>query len=205
MAPPDHARRRRLITGQLAAGIAHDFNNVLATLLGNLELMERRLDRLPREEQDRFARLIHRSTGAVQKAGGMTARLLAFARRQTQQVEPVQLAALIPELLELAHGALGRRIQTTTSFPENLPPVPADRAKLELVLLALILAIREEMPEGGELAIAVTEAPSHLELAISHSATFPDYAQTEIAELLSDLNAVLSVEDTRASLRLPRS
>ena len=204
-APPDHARRRRLITGQLAAGIAHDFNNLLATLLGSLELMERRLDRLPPEEQDRFARLIHRSTEAVQKAGGMTARLLSFARRQPQQIQPVQLTALIPELLELAHGALGRRVQTTTSFPESLRPILADRARLELALLALILAIRDDMPEGGNLSITVTDTPTHLELAISHSASLPDEAPTELAELLAELNAVLTVEATRASLRLPRS
>ncbi len=205
MAPLDHSRRRRLITGHLAAGIAHDFNNLLATLLGSLELMERRLNRLPQEEQDRFARLIRRSTDAVQKAGGMTSGLLAFARRQPQQIQPVQLAALIPELLDLAHGALGRRVQTTTSFPDGLPPIPADRARLELALLGLILALRDGMPEGGHLAITVTEGPAHLDLCISHSANLPDHVQADLAELLSELNAVLNVEDTRASLRLPRA
>lgn len=201
----DDTRRRRLVTGQLAGGIAHDFNNILATLLGSLELMERRLDRLPQEEQDRFGRLICRSIESVQKAGGMTSGLLAFARRQTQPVEPIPLAQLIPDLLNLTRGALGRRIQVTTNFAEGMPPVQAQRAKLELALLALILAIRDEMPDGGQLAISATDGPTHVEISIEHAAgNLPDHAQADLAELITELQAVLMAQETRTLLKLPR-
>src|ERR1700744_1947415 len=38
-----HQAHKLQAVGQLAGGIAHDFNNLLATVLGNLELMERRV------------------------------------------------------------------------------------------------------------------------------------------------------------------
>ena len=38
-----HRAQKLQAVGQLAGGIAHDFNNMLATVLGNLELMERRV------------------------------------------------------------------------------------------------------------------------------------------------------------------
>lgn len=201
----DHAQRRSTLTGQLAAGISHDFNNILATLLGSLELMERRLDRLPEEEQGRFTRLIQRSTQAVQTAASMNARLLAFARRQPQPVEQIELAALVPDLLALARGALGRRVQADARIPSNLTAIPAERAKLELALLALILAVRDEMPDGGQLTISATDGPSHVEIAIDHAGNLPEQAQAELAELMVDLQAVLFAQNTRVVLKLPRS
>lgn len=201
----DHAQHRSTLTGELAAGISHDFNNILATLLGSLELMERRLDRLPQEEQDRFSRLIQRSTQAVQTAASMNSRLLAFALRKAQPVEQIELAALIPELLALARGALGRRIQASTLIPPDLAAIPAERAQLELALLALILAIRDEMPEGGQLTISAADGPTHVELTISHAGSPPDQIAAELAGLLSDLNAALNLQPDRAMLRLPKA
>ena len=134
----------------------------------------------------------------------MTSGLLAFARRQTQPVEPIPLAQLIPDLLNLTRGALGRRIQVTTNFPEGMQPVQAQRAKLELALLALILAIRDEMPDGGQLAISATDGPTHVEISIEHSGNLPDHAQADLAELITELQAVLMAQGTRTLLKLPR-
>ena len=79
-----HQAQKLQAVGQLAGGIAHDFNNMLATVLGNLELMERRVSQAgsgwTQSDTDRLQKLIERATGAVQRGGQLTSRLLAFSR-----------------------------------------------------------------------------------------------------------------------------
>src|SRR3954470_1840487 len=62
--------------GQLSGGIAHDFNNLLAVVIGNLELLRKRVP-----EDPRFRRLLDNSMDAAQRGASLTKRLLAFARR----------------------------------------------------------------------------------------------------------------------------
>ncbi|HET6307985.1 MAG TPA: HAMP domain-containing protein, partial [Rhodopila sp.] len=75
-----HQAQKLQAVGQLAGGIAHDFNNMLATVLGNLELMERRVsqaaDDWTEADTERLQRLIERATGAVTRGGQLTSRLL---------------------------------------------------------------------------------------------------------------------------------
>ncbi len=196
-----HATRRRQLTGRLAGGVAHDFNNLLATVLGNLELMERRVERIPQPEQDRFRRMIRRSIDAVQRAGDATARLLAFSRRQSEGSALVDVNAMIADLLVLASGSIGRRIQITTNFAPDLPSVPADPVRLEMVLLELLLNAREAMPDGGNLMVATSqEQDASIQVTVSHSGAEADFV--EDALLLEDLRARLCLTGASACLLL---
>jgi C4-dicarboxylate-specific signal transduction histidine kinase len=67
--------------GQLTGGVAHDFNNLLT---GSLEMMQIRLARGRTSELGRY---VVAAEGAVKRAAGSTHRLLAFARRQTPDLE----------------------------------------------------------------------------------------------------------------------
>ncbi|MBS0559154.1 MAG: response regulator [Proteobacteria bacterium] len=144
--------------GQLAGGIAHDFNNMLATILGSLELMERRLQRASAgqdtEETERLRGLIERATDAVQRGAQLTARLLAFSRRQLLMARPTDLNRLIGDLVTLAASTLGRRVRVRTDLAADLWPALADPAQVEAAILNLCLNARDAMPDGGELTIA---------------------------------------------------
>ena len=144
--------------GQLAGGIAHDFNNMLATILGSLELMERRLQRASAgqgaEETERLKGLIERATDAVQRGAQLTARLLAFSRQQLLIARPTDLNRLIGDLVTLAASTLGRRVRVRTDLAADLWPALADPAQVEAAILNLCLNARDAMPDGGELTIA---------------------------------------------------
>lgn len=145
-----HQAQKLQAVGQLAGGVAHDFNNMLATVLGNLELMERRLP----SGDDRLRPWIERAIGAVQRGAQLTSRLLAFSRRQRLAPQPTDLNRLIGELATLAASTLGRRVQIATDLSPDLWLALVDRSQIEAAILNLALNARDAMPEGGMLTIA---------------------------------------------------
>jgi signal transduction histidine kinase/ActR/RegA family two-component response regulator len=136
--------------GRLAGGIAHDFNNLLATILGNLELMERRVG----EHDDRLLALIRRASSAVSRGAQLTARLLAFSRRHRPIVQPTDVNKLITDLLTLASSTLGRRITVQSNLAPNLWPALIDANQVEAAILNLALNARDAMPGGGTLTFS---------------------------------------------------
>jgi signal transduction histidine kinase len=157
-----HEAQKLQAVGQLAGGIAHDFNNTLATILGNLELMERCLHGagLASEpvETERLRRLIDRAMEAVQQGARLTALIQAFARRQNTALRPNNLHRLVEDLLLLSAGTLGRGVRIQKQLPTDLWHVFADPGQLGAGLLAIWLNARDAMPQGGELRIAAINA-----------------------------------------------
>lgn len=155
-----HQAQKLQAVGQLAGGIAHDFNNMLATVLGNLELMERRVSQAGDEwadaDTDRLLRLIERATGAVTRGGQLTSRLLAFSRRQRLAARATDVNALLRELITLATSTLGRRVQVIPELADDLWPAMVDPSQVEAAILNLCLNARDAMPEGGRLTIRTT-------------------------------------------------
>jgi len=69
--------------GQLTGGLAHDFNNLLAAILGNLDLLRKRLP-----DDAKFRRLLDGCIHGAERGASLTSRLLAFARRQELKPKP---------------------------------------------------------------------------------------------------------------------
>ena len=134
--------------GQLTGGIAHDFNNLLAVVVGNLDLLRRKLGNDPK-----LVRLAESALEGAQRGASLTQRLLAFARKQDLRPEAVDVPVLVRGMTDLLQRSLGPLIQVETRFPLDLPPVHADAHQLELALLNLAVNARDAMPGGGELEI----------------------------------------------------
>ena len=80
-----HLQKLELI-GQLTGGVAHDFNNLLTAVMGNLELLRKRVPANPSTD-----RLIDGAMQGAQRGASLTQRLLAFARRQSLEPRPVDI------------------------------------------------------------------------------------------------------------------
>jgi signal transduction histidine kinase len=151
----EEARRRsqRLeAVGQLTGGVAHEFNNLLMAISGCLDLLA------PHISGDRANSLLESAAHAGQRGARLTRQLLAFARRQHLQPEPVDLNALILSLTELLASTLGRGIAVVTRLDPETWPAMADATQLELVLLNLAINARDAMPQGGQLTIGTCNA-----------------------------------------------
>ena len=135
--------------GTLVGGIAHDFNNLLAVVLGNLELLRKRLP-----EDAKINRLLDNTLDAAQRGASLTRRMLAFARRQDLKVGSVDVPELVRDMTDLLQRSIGPMVQIETRFPLRLAPAYADANQLELALLNLVVNARDAMPEGGTITVA---------------------------------------------------
>ena len=132
--------------GQLTGGVAHDFNNLLMAILGNLELLRKRVP-----DDPRLLRLIDGAMQGAERGATLTKRMLAFARRQELKPETVDVPRLVNGMEELLRRSLGPAIEITTEYRADLPPIRVDPNQLELALLNLALNARDAMPYGGRL------------------------------------------------------
>ena len=133
--------------GQLTSGVAHDFNNLLTGVLGNLELLERRLKSQESLRRLRAARL------AAERGARLTHQLLAFSRKQRLAPTPLDLNRLVSEASDMLFRTIGATVRIETVLTEGLWPALVDPTQTELVLLNLAINARDAMPEGGRLTI----------------------------------------------------
>ncbi|MDP1837873.1 MAG: PAS domain S-box protein [Reyranella sp.] len=138
--------------GQLTGGIAHDFNNLLTAVLGSLELVRRRLP-----EDPRITGLVDNAIQAAQRGASLTQRMLAFARRQELDPEPIDVPTLVRGMTDLLQRSLGPSIEIETRFPLALGLVQADANQLEMALLNLAVNARDAMADGGRIVVAARE------------------------------------------------
>lgn len=134
--------------GQLSGGIAHDFNNLLTVILGNLEIVRKRVGDNPK-----VTRLVDNATQGALRGVSLTQRMLAFARRQELKSESVEIPVLIEGISGLLRSSLGPSVQLETRFSPDLVPVMADVNQLELAVLNLATNARDAMPNGGKIVI----------------------------------------------------
>jgi PAS domain S-box-containing protein len=146
--------------GQLTGGIAHDFNNLLTGIVGSLDIVRRRMatDRL-----DEIPRFMDAATAAAQRAGALTHRLLAFARRQSLDIRPNDINRVVANMEDLLHRTLGEHIELKCSLAPDLWTAFTDANQLESAVLNLAINARDAMPDGGRLTIETTNV--HLDAA----------------------------------------
>jgi PAS domain S-box-containing protein len=141
--------------GQLTGGVAHDFNNMLAGIIGAMELLRRRIRSARYAETDKY---IDAAVASANRAASLTARLLAFGRRQSLDVKTVDINLTVGSMLDLLHRTIGEAIRVETRLRPDLWPALTDANQMENALLNLAINARDAMPEGGRLTIATDNA-----------------------------------------------
>ncbi|HEY8578336.1 MAG TPA: histidine kinase dimerization/phospho-acceptor domain-containing protein, partial [Beijerinckiaceae bacterium] len=130
-----HAQRLESL-GQLTGGVAHDFNNLLAVVIGNMDLLAKRVtDPVAR-------RLVETTRRAGERGASLTSRMLVFARRQQLREELVDVGALVESMTDLVERSIGggHRLQVDAQ-PGLFAKV--DASQLEVALLNLALNARD--------------------------------------------------------------
>jgi PAS domain S-box-containing protein len=181
--------------GQMSAGVAHDLNNTLASILGQVELLQRKIT-----DPD-----LRESLGILEVAATdgaeVVRRLQGFARQQPAgELTPCDLAHVVAEALEISRPRwrdevqrLGYLIEVKTAL-ENLPPVLGRSSELRVVLANLILNAVDAMPHGGTLAIAGRQTLAHPEQAAATDTGAPAAAAPVVELRITDTGVGMTEE-----------
>ncbi|HEX7544142.1 MAG TPA: histidine kinase dimerization/phospho-acceptor domain-containing protein, partial [Candidatus Limnocylindrales bacterium] len=132
--------------GRLAGGVAHDFNNLLTAIRGFAEL---HLAEHPPGDPGRADVL--EILRAAERAAELTRGLLAFSRRAEVHPAPLDLVRVARAAAVLLRRLVGDNIIVRIDASPSVPPVLADRAQIDQVLLNLAANARDAMPAGGTL------------------------------------------------------
>ena len=161
--------------GKLTRGIAHDFNNLLAAVIGGLGLLDKRA-----QLSDDQRKILTMTKRAAEQGSELVKRLLAFARRQTLEPRPIDLAALQDAVWDLLTHTLGGLVNIEWRADKDVWNAFADQAQLELALVNLIINARDAMPAGGTVTIS---AENHA-LRADNWAELPagDYVQLSVTD-----------------------
>ncbi|WP_051955448.1 hybrid sensor histidine kinase/response regulator [Beijerinckia mobilis] len=142
--------------GQLTGGIAHDFNNLLTAVLGNLELLNRHVE----GGDAKMQRWTRNALEAAKRGASLTARLLAFSRRQPLEPKAADLHAMLLSMNDLLSRTLGENIQIEMQIAPDLWQPFVDINQLDNAILNICLNARDAMEGRGCLTIATRNVTS---------------------------------------------
>jgi PAS domain S-box-containing protein len=166
--------------GQLTGGVAHDFNNLLTAVMGNLELLRKRLPDDPRAQ-----RLIDGAIKGAERGSSLTQRMLAFARQQDLKTSSADMASLLVGMGDLLERTLGPRIALCLQTPAGLPTAQVDTNQIELAILNLAINARDAMPDGGTLSISVDKE----QVGAEKSLPAGSYLRVQVSDTGSGMDA----------------
>ena len=164
--------------GHLTGGIAHDFNNLLLAILGNLELIEQRL-----EGDEAAQRYLGTALRATHRGANLTQRLLAFSRKQALRPDVVDVNKLVWGMVELMQRTLGEDVEIRTRLTASCRRAIVDAHQLENALLNLALNARDAMRDGGPLTVETSNVELAADYFTSQESVEPgDYVMVAVSD-----------------------
>ncbi|MBW6524879.1 PAS domain S-box protein [Sphingomonas sp. RHCKR47] len=143
--------------GRLAGGVAHDFNNILTIINGNVEELR---DDWP------VGSVLRDRLDLIGKAGSraelLTNQLLTFAKRSCVSAAAVDPAEVVANMRSLFTTLIDERAEFDVRMADGLHAIAIDRSQLEQVLLNIVINARDALGDGGQISLALENAPSRL-------------------------------------------
>jgi signal transduction histidine kinase/ActR/RegA family two-component response regulator len=172
-------RTRTQALGQLASGAAHALNNFLNVLRLRITLMRKGFKVEHLDALDRVVRNI----------GDLVGRLQEFSVARTEEeLSDASFDQVVREALELARSEVerpGSNITLATRLEAAESFVKVDPGFFRELIVNLMLAARDRMPQGGQLAVQSSQADGWCTLRIQD--TGQPYAEEDLVRLFDPL------------------
>jgi two-component system cell cycle sensor histidine kinase/response regulator CckA len=147
----------------MGAGLAHDLNNLLCAVKSSADLALLNLEDgvAPGEKE------LNRISLAADRAAVLTRRLMGFARREREELMPMNLGREVREMEVTLRFLLPRTVELHIDAPtEDDLVVHGSRLRLEQMLVNLVANAVDAMPDGGVLGIRVARGGPAEDLAM---------------------------------------
>ncbi|MBW2107707.1 MAG: HDOD domain-containing protein [Deltaproteobacteria bacterium] len=156
------AQARLVQTERLAAAsaiakkVVHEVNNPLGIIKNYLKILGMKLPKDDAAQTD--LKIIGEELDRVALIVG---RLADFSEPEAKQTEPVDINALVSDLIRIIKASLGRdaKVKLEAILKPSLPTVFSEKNALKQVLINLIKNAAEAMPDGGRLFISTDYIP----------------------------------------------
>ena len=134
----------------LAAGVAHEIGNPLNSLDIHLQLLNRKLRKLPPGERKALEEHLATARGEIQRLDGILKQFLQAVRPTQPRRERHDLHALLHETLRLLEPELApRKIKVELDLAPSLPPALIDAAQFQQVFYNLIRNAYQALPASN--------------------------------------------------------
>ena len=156
-----HQSQKMESLGILSAGVAHNINNVLAVIMGTASLREQ----LAEEPADREA---YRVIDKVCRRGREVVKsLIQFGKPTISSRIPIELHALIREVLVLLQTSTQQRVRIVAGFAGESLWIRGDPGEINSVLMNLCLNAIDAMADGGTLTLrTIAPGPEWVEVSV---------------------------------------
>lgn len=154
----------------LAAGVAHEIGNPLNSLTIHLQLMERKLRRLPEDIREDLQDSLRVAREEITRLDYIITQFLRAVRPTPLDTTIENLNSLVQEsLVFLAPELKDRDILVETALSEDLPPLPVDRHQIKQAFYNIIKNAAQAMISGGILHIRTDRDESHVSITFQDS------------------------------------
>jgi len=165
-------KERLLAVGEMATVIGHELRNPLGAAINSLYLARTGLTDHDAPELDGYLVQAERETN---RAAALCEDLIAFMREREPDIVPLDLGAVVAEVLESAPPPPGIEVSE-----EGLGvDLQADRAQLVQIVTNLITNAYQAMPDGGRLRVTGSESDGFTEITVEDSGEGIDPAVAE--------------------------
>ena len=132
--------------GEMAAGVAHELNNPLTAVMGNSQLLLRKL-----ELNDSQYRLLEDIYECGKRSKNIIRNLLTFSRQEEYLFERCSVNVAVEQVLSLVRNQLLKlMIEIDTELDPNLPYIEGSGQQIGQIILNLLLNAKDALEESGQ-------------------------------------------------------
>ncbi|MDA3838217.1 MAG: response regulator [Candidatus Delongbacteria bacterium] len=151
--------------GTLAGGIAHDFNNILSGIVGAISILNYKLNKNEELSKELLKEYLDIMEESGKRAGDIVQRLLTLSKKQTTNLEPVNITEVIDHVEKICLNSFDKRIEMKKIDTKNNAFIFADFTQIEQLLLnlsinashAMTIMRGEHEKQGGILTFKINE------------------------------------------------